>query len=235
MTRWLVSLPPNRHPPQRTSHFDPFFGLSATYQPPPPPTSLYDSLVGFLRHRSHLPAKTTHLRLGVDHVSHRVGPDRPSMKLQQMNDALTRVIEKFDDNTLLIVLGDHGMDRSGDHGGDGILETSSAMWIYSKGHALTDTSLSVPSGLLQFKTFPETTIQHRSIQQINIVPTLSLLLRLPNRQRRPPSPPTSCFNSLVARQPILSSNCYHSCYPYLQSLTSSKVRHDSALQFTSQY
>jgi phosphatidylinositol glycan class O len=119
--------------------------------------------------------------LGVDHVGHRVGPDHPSMKakLQQMNNVLTRVVEKLDDDTLLVVLGDHGMDRSGDHGGDGILETSSAMWIYSKGHALIDTSLSVPSGLLQFKTFPETTIRHRSIQQIDILPTLSLLLGLP--------------------------------------------------------
>ena len=119
--------------------------------------------------------------LGVDHVGHRVGPDHPSMKakLQQMNDVLTRVVEKMDDDTLLIVLGDHGMDRTGDHGGDGVLETSSAMWIYSKSHALIDTSLSVPSGLLQFKTFPGTTIPHRSIQQIDILPTLSLLLGLP--------------------------------------------------------
>ena len=119
--------------------------------------------------------------LGVDHVGHRVGPDHPSMKakLQQMNDVLTRVVEKMDDDTLLIVIGDHGMDRSGDHGGDGIFETSSAMWIYSKGHALIDTSLTVPSGLLQYKTFPETTIPHRSIQQIDILPTLSLLLGLP--------------------------------------------------------
>ena len=119
--------------------------------------------------------------LGVDHVGHRVGPDHPSMeaKLRQMNDVLTRVVEKMDDDTLLIVLGDHGMDRSGDHGGDGILETSSAMWIYSKDHALIDTSHPVPSGLLQFKTFPETTTRHRSIQQIDILPTLSLLLGLP--------------------------------------------------------
>ena len=119
--------------------------------------------------------------LGVDHVGHRVGPDHPSMKakLQQMNNVLTRVVENLDDDTLLIVLGDHGMDRSGDHGGDGILETSSAMWIYSKGYPLIDTSLSIPSGLLQFKTFPETTIPHRSIQQIDILPTLSLLLGLP--------------------------------------------------------
>ena len=119
--------------------------------------------------------------LGVDHVGHRVGPDHPSMKLKlhQMNNVLTRVVEKIDDDTLLIVLGDHGMDRSGDHGGDGTLETSSAMWIYSKSHPLIDTSYPIPSGLLQFKTFPETTIPHRSIQQIDILPTLSLLLGLP--------------------------------------------------------
>jgi phosphatidylinositol glycan class O len=50
--------------------------------------------------------------LGVDHVGHRVGPDHPSMKakLQQMNHVLTRVVETLDDDTLLIVLGDHGMD-----------------------------------------------------------------------------------------------------------------------------
>ena len=79
-----------------------------------------------------------------------------------MNHVLTRVVEKIDDDTLLVVLGDHGMDRSGDHGGDGILETSSVMWIYSKGRALIDPSHPVLSGLLQFKTFPETSIPHRS-------------------------------------------------------------------------
>ncbi|KAF8879596.1 hypothetical protein BD779DRAFT_1551439 [Infundibulicybe gibba] len=119
--------------------------------------------------------------LGVDHVGHRVGPDHPSMKakLSQMNDVLTRVVDRLDDDTLLVVLGDHGMDRSGDHGGDGVLETSSAMWIYSKGPALAYKSASIPSGLLQYTTFPGTTARHRSIQQIDILPTLSLLLGLP--------------------------------------------------------
>ncbi|KAF5319182.1 hypothetical protein D9619_008763 [Psilocybe cf. subviscida] len=119
--------------------------------------------------------------LGVDHVGHRVGPDQPSMKtkLQQMNDVLSRVVRDMDEETLLVVLGDHGMDRSGDHGGDGTLETSSAMWIYSKGAPLTDTSSPVPSGLLQYKRFPGTSIPHRSIQQIDVLPTVSLLLGLP--------------------------------------------------------
>ncbi|KAF6756623.1 hypothetical protein DFP72DRAFT_893250 [Ephemerocybe angulata] len=117
--------------------------------------------------------------LGVDHVGHRVGPDHPSMKakLEQMNEVLGRVVDLLDEDTLLVVLGDHGMDRSGDHGGDGALETSAAMWVYSKGAPLAGAK--PPSGLLQYRTFPGTTRPHRGIQQIDILPTLSLLLGLP--------------------------------------------------------
>lgn len=119
--------------------------------------------------------------LGVDHVGHRVGPDHPSMKakLEQMNRVLTRVVELLDDDTLLIVLGDHGMDRSGDHGGDGTLETSSALWIYSKVRDLSRFASTIPSGLLQYKMFPGSTVPHRSVQQIDLLPSLSLLLGLP--------------------------------------------------------
>ncbi|KAJ7062944.1 hypothetical protein C8F01DRAFT_1135815 [Mycena amicta] len=119
--------------------------------------------------------------LGVDHVGHRVGPDHPSMKdkLKQMDDVLRRVVDFLDRDTLLVLLGDHGMDRSGDHGGDGDLETSSAMWIYSKGQPLSTSSSPIPSGLLQYKTFPKAPNSHRWIQQIDLVPSLSLLLGLP--------------------------------------------------------
>ncbi|KAG7086467.1 hypothetical protein E1B28_002418 [Marasmius oreades] len=119
--------------------------------------------------------------LGVDHVGHRVSPDHPSMKakLDQMNDVLTRVVELLDDDTLLVVLGDHGMDSSGDHGGDDILETSSALWIYSKGFPLRPDSSPVTSGLIEYTTFPGTSVPHRRIQQIDLLPTLSLLLGLP--------------------------------------------------------
>ena len=117
--------------------------------------------------------------LGVDHVGHRVGPDHPTMlvKQQQMNDVLKRVVEDLDDDTLLVVLGDHGMDRKGDHGGDGDLEVSSGLWIYSKGPALS--SENPPTSDLPHKTFPGESSPHRSVQQIDLVPTLSLLLGLP--------------------------------------------------------
>ena len=117
--------------------------------------------------------------LGVDHVGHRVGPDHPTMlgKQQQMNDVLKRVVDLLDDDTLLVVLGDHGMDRKGDHGGDGDLEVSSGLWIYSKGPALS--SKNPPMSNLPHKIFPGESSPHRSVQQIDLVPTLSLLLGLP--------------------------------------------------------
>jgi GPI ethanolamine phosphate transferase 3 subunit O len=119
--------------------------------------------------------------LGVDHVGHRVSPDHPNMisKLQQMDDVLRRVVDLLDDDTLLVLLGDHGMDRTGDHGGDGVFETSAALWIYSKGRELSTDDSSVPSGLVEYTTFPGADVPHRWIQQIDLVPTLALLLGLP--------------------------------------------------------
>ena len=117
--------------------------------------------------------------LGVDHVGHRVGPDHVTMlaKQQQMNDVLRRVVDALDKDTLLVVLGDHGMDRKGDHGGDSDLEVSAGLWIYSKGPTLS--AKNTPTTHLPHKTFPGEPSPHRSVQQIDLVPTLSLLLGLP--------------------------------------------------------
>ncbi|KAI0773128.1 hypothetical protein BD413DRAFT_539380 [Trametes elegans] len=119
--------------------------------------------------------------LGVDHVGHRVGPDHPTMqvKQKQMDDVLRRVVDLLDDDTLLVLLGDHGMDRKGDHGGDGDYETSAALWIYSKGPQLLHPKAAIPSHLLTTRVFPGATVKNRHIQQIDLAPTLSLLLGLP--------------------------------------------------------
>ncbi|TFY53254.1 hypothetical protein EVJ58_g9552 [Rhodofomes roseus] len=118
--------------------------------------------------------------LGVDHVGHRVGPDHPKMhaKLTQMDDVLRRVVREMEDDTLLVVLGDHGMDRRGDHGGDGVLETSAALWIYSKTPLLLGHN-SAPLSLLPTRLFPGANVPHRSVQQIDLVPSLALLLGIP--------------------------------------------------------
>ncbi len=119
--------------------------------------------------------------LGVDHVGHRLGPDHPTMKakLAQMDVVMRRVVELLDDDTLLILMGDHGMDRKGDHGGDGDLETSAALWVYSKGPQLVHPKASIPDWLLSTRLFPGASVEHRQIQQIDLAPTLSLALGLP--------------------------------------------------------
>ncbi|WOO79515.1 GPI ethanolamine phosphate transferase 3 [Vanrija pseudolonga] len=117
--------------------------------------------------------------LGVDHVGHRVGPERETMrtKLAQMDTVLRDVVDKLDDDTLLVVLGDHGMTTKGDHGGDSELETSAALWIYSKGKPLAQGASS------EFDwpryTFPGSKESLRHVDQIDLVPTLSLALGLP--------------------------------------------------------
>jgi phosphatidylinositol glycan class O len=72
--------------------------------------------------------------LGVDHVGHTHGPSSPFMrnKLRQMNDVLTRLIDAIEEDTLLVVLGDHGMSADGNHGGASDEETGAALFLHSK-------------------------------------------------------------------------------------------------------
>ncbi|KAL1993808.1 hypothetical protein VTN49DRAFT_2477 [Thermomyces lanuginosus] len=111
--------------------------------------------------------------LGVDHAGHRYGPDHTAMaaKLQQMDQVIRDLIDRIDDNTLLIVMGDHGMDSKGDHGGESDDEVEAALWMYSKKGVFgrTHPDLVTP---------PQTAKEH-AIPQIDIVPTLSLLLGIP--------------------------------------------------------
>jgi phosphatidylinositol glycan class O len=104
--------------------------------------------------------------LGVDHAGHRYGPNHEAMneKLKQMDTVVGKVMENLDDDTLLVVMGDHGMDAKGDHGGDSQGEVEAALWMYSKR----------PSFGRVAKSNTE-----RSVAQIDLVPTLSLLLGLP--------------------------------------------------------
>ncbi|KAF9731790.1 hypothetical protein PMIN06_010041 [Paraphaeosphaeria minitans] len=111
--------------------------------------------------------------LGVDHAGHRYGPDHPAMtaKLKQMDDVIRRMIEQLDDSTLLVVMGDHGMDAKGDHGGESDDEIQAALWMYSKQERFGRSSPSF--------NMPPATAKDRSVAQIDLVPTLSLLLGIP--------------------------------------------------------
>lgn len=111
--------------------------------------------------------------LGVDHAGHRYGPDHPAMaaKLQEMNDVFTRLIAAIDDDTLLVVMGDHGMDAKGDHGGESDDEVEAALWMYSKKGLFGRSQAS--------DVQPPRTAKERPVGQIDLVPTLSLLLGMP--------------------------------------------------------
>lgn len=133
--------------------------------------------------------------LGVDHVGHRLGASHPRMKskLEEMQKFLDFIIDSLPEDALFILMGDHGMDEKGDHGGDGELEVGAALWMYSKQKHLkglsasnikTINSKSEPL-IKSYQTFsllpspPFDSSGHRSIPQIDIVPTLSLLLGQP--------------------------------------------------------
>ncbi|KAI0429201.1 GPI ethanolamine phosphate transferase 3-like protein [Xylaria sp. FL1042] len=111
--------------------------------------------------------------LGVDHAGHRYGPNHPAMtaKLQQMDTFIRQLSEAIGDDTLLVVMGDHGMDGKGDHGGESDDEVEAALWMYSKRPIFGRTQA-------EFTT-PPATAKVRPVNQIDLVPTLSLLLGIP--------------------------------------------------------
>ncbi|EAA27912.1 hypothetical protein GE21DRAFT_4137 [Neurospora crassa] len=111
--------------------------------------------------------------LGVDHAGHRYGPDHPEMakKLQQMNTFIKDLASNIDDDTLLIVMGDHGMDSKGDHGGESEDEVEAALWMYSPKPVFGRTKP-------EYVT-PPATAKTRPANQIDLVPTLALLMGIP--------------------------------------------------------
>ena len=141
--------------------------------------------------------------LGVDHVGHRFGASHPRMvpKLQQMDRLVRDVLDRMDDRTLFLLMGDHGMDATGDHGGDSELEVGSGVWAYAKRafdpdartggaaaaadvaalldaqRASSETPPFVPFSPLPSPPYPAE--GHRSASQIDLVPTLALLLGVP--------------------------------------------------------
>lgn len=132
--------------------------------------------------------------LGVDHVGHRLGASHPRMreKLGEMQEFLHSTLERLPDDALFILMGDHGMDDRGDHGGDGELEVGAGLWMYSKKKMrkipteeldfIRNPSESLIPSHQQFSMLPSPPFApqgHRSIPQIDFVPTLSLVLGLP--------------------------------------------------------
>nr|XP_039271135.1 GPI ethanolamine phosphate transferase 3-like [Styela clava] len=102
--------------------------------------------------------------LGVDHCGHRYGPFHPEMplKLQQMNGIVQGVAESIDNETLLLVMGDHGMTHTGDHGGETFNEVNAALFAYNRAN--------------KFQRCKSDESKDPLVNQVDIVPTISFLL-----------------------------------------------------------
>jgi len=70
-------------------------------------------------------------------------------------------------DTLLVVIGDHGMTETGDHGGDSRLELESALFFFSK------------KPLYGKVKHINTATVYKEVRQINLTPTIALLIGLP--------------------------------------------------------
>lgn len=102
--------------------------------------------------------------LGVDHAGHRHGVFHLEMdrKLRQMSNELEWTMKNMDNNTVLFVFGDHGMNDFGDHGGASDIEVNSALFVYSK-----------------FSSKNKIDDNIKTVSQLDFTATMSWILNLP--------------------------------------------------------
>lgn len=95
-------------------------------------------------------------QLGLDHAGHRYGPGHTEFgrKLQELDGQVRFMVDHLPDDALFVLMGDHGMDAKGDHGGDGQLETGAAFFAYSQ----KPLTAPLPEGeqALRYSTLPST-------------------------------------------------------------------------------
>lgn len=117
--------------------------------------------------------------LGLDHIGHKAGPNSILMpeKQREMDDVIRSIYNEHllqHPETLLVVLGDHGMNEVGNHGGSSPGETSPGLVFVSQ-------KLSTLPGARKKAPLPykDDFDFYQKINQIDLVPTLAGLLGVP--------------------------------------------------------
>lgn len=139
----------------------------------------------------HLPEQLAHQNdwdvlilhyLGLDHIGHKGGPKSHFMpsKHIEMDAIVKQIYESVDDRTLICLMGDHGMNDVGNHGGSSPGETSSGMVLMSKklknyDVPIRQANVNIPIELSDPQSYAYLT----PIQQVDFVPTLAALLNIP--------------------------------------------------------
>lgn len=114
--------------------------------------------------------------LGLDHIGHKGGPYSPFMPLKQkeMDSVAEQIYNKIDDKTLFIVMGDHGMNEVGNHGGSSGGETSPSMTFLSpRFKNKMDLKYTAPLPVSDDYSY------YRKIQQGDLVSTIAMLFGFP--------------------------------------------------------
>ena len=122
--------------------------------------------------------------LGMDHIGHKTGPNGPSMlpKQQEMDGIVKQVYEAIEKEphharTLLVLVGDHGMNAGGNHGGSGPGETEPALLFASPKFKRVE-----KKRLYACPTTPKEGTEfhfYTKVEQSDIVPTLAGLMGMP--------------------------------------------------------
>ncbi|CAD8147286.1 unnamed protein product [Paramecium pentaurelia] len=179
----------------------------------------YDFIVGHL--------------LGIDHSGHSYNDSNKSLwkKQKQYSNLLYRIYKKMDNNTMLFVVGDHGMSPDGNHGGDSSHEVSSTIYGINKKYKFNKNLF---NQVIKNKRYVNQQILDRNlfarqVYSINLAPTISYLMGI--------SMPFSNMGAILTEMINTKEQQENSCKEnliqimnYLNKLTKSQSALDINLQ-----
>ena len=118
--------------------------------------------------------------LGLDHIGHKTGPRGPNMpaKQREMDGIVQQIYHAMGtyghlQSTLLVLLGDHGMNEGGNHGANSAGEVSTALTFISPRFKQSFEGRACPAG------FSDDFKYYDLVDQSDVAPTLAALLGFP--------------------------------------------------------